>query len=411
MDEENKDIIEERSPIKNLKTPFRVPIATLAIIGVAAIAIIVTIIIGITGNNDNNSSGVVNCLSCGDSFDETMNFCPNCGAKKESYNTDDNHSQAPAVLATRVKYSFVNYQDFSQYWYNGIFRCGTDFEPGEYYILPLFGSGAEYDVNDNPDDWSWSENRLLRKVSVEKGQYVNVAFGAIMVRASDIDTNNWSKYGVFQVGVDLLAGEYKIEKLGTDYRTDLYKITGIDAEYQINPDGVDAEPLYCNYVSTQRYITLEDGQFIIITNAKLTNVEVTEHIDYIFSSESSSQIYKYSEYIEEKYLKNELLDWFDEYNIRYYDESLVQKFGDMTLPKPETAIADFPTYTKDEDDYLYGFDNEEECKVYLAAYMVYLMHFDYEVTDLGNNVYSINDKYYICLGKIDGKYSFMIMEL
>ena len=110
-------------------------------------------------------------------------------------------------------------------------------------------------------------------------------------------------------------------------------------------------------------------------------------------------------------MKNELLDWFDEYNIRYYDESLVQKFGDMTLPKPETAIADFPTYTKDEDDYLYGFDNEEECKVYLAAYMVYLMHFDYEVTDLGNNVYSINDKYYICLGKIDGKYSFMIMEL
>ena len=390
------------------------------------IAVLCIIILVICVGCSDNQTTDIECSNCGAKITAEAKFCSSCGktvidafedsniddsSEKENSNTDDNNSQTPTVLATRVEYGFVNYQDFSQYWYNGIFRCGTDFEPGEYYILPLFGSGAEYDVNDNPDDWSWSENRLLRKVSVEKGQYVNVAFGAIMVRASDIDTNNWSKYGVFQVGVDLLAGEYKIEKMGTDYRTDLYKITGIDAEYQINPDGIDDEPLYCNYVETQRYITLEDGQFIIITNAKLTNVEVTEHIDYIFSSESSSQIYKYSEYIEEKYLKNELLDWFAEYNIRYYDESLVQKFSDMRLPKPETAIADFPTYTKDEDDYLYGFDNEQECKVYLAAYMVYLMHFDYEVTDLGNNVYSINDKYYIGLGKIDGKYCFMIVEL
>lgn len=90
MDEEKKDIIEEGSPIKNVKTPFGLPIPTLAIIGIVAIAIIVAIIIGITGNNNNNSSDVVNCSSCGDSFDETMNFCPNCGAKKETSNTSNN---------------------------------------------------------------------------------------------------------------------------------------------------------------------------------------------------------------------------------------------------------------------------------------------------------------------------------
>lgn len=126
---------------------------------------------------------------------------------------------------------------------------------------------------------------------------------------------------------------------------------------------------------------------------------------------TDSQLYQYSEYINEKFLKNELLDWFTEYNIRYYDESLVKKFSDMRLPTPETAIADFPTYTKDDDSYLYGFDDAEECKVYLAAYMVYLMNFDYEVTDIGNDVYSIDNEYYIGLGKIDGKYCFMIVEL
>ncbi len=39
------------------------------------------------------------------------------------------------------------------------------------------------------------------------------------------------------------------------------------------------------------------------------------------------------------------------------------------------------------------------------------MHFDYEVTNIGNNVYSIDNEYYIGLGKIDGKYCFIIMEL
>jgi len=124
-----------------------------------------------------------------------------------------------------------------------------------------------------------------------------------------------------------------------------------------------------------------------------------------------SQLYKYSEYIKEEYLRDELLDWFSEYNIRYYDESVVEEFIDMDLPKPETAIENYPSYTKKDGSYLYGFDEEEECRVYLSAYMVYLMNFDYEVTDIGNNVYSIDNEYYIGLGKIDGKYCFMIVEL
>ena len=124
-----------------------------------------------------------------------------------------------------------------------------------------------------------------------------------------------------------------------------------------------------------------------------------------------SQLYKYSEYIKEEYLRDELLEWFSEYNIRYYDESVVEEFSDMDLPKPETAIANYPSYMKEDGSYLYGFDEEEECRVYLSAYMVYLMNFDYEVTDIGNNVYSIDNEYYIGLGKIDGKYCFMIVEL
>ena len=102
MDEEKKDIIEEESPKKNVQALFGLPISTLAIIGIVAIAIIVAIIIGITGNNDNNSSDIVNCLSCGDSFDDTMNFCPNCGAKKETPNPDNNNTNSGGNNSTNV---------------------------------------------------------------------------------------------------------------------------------------------------------------------------------------------------------------------------------------------------------------------------------------------------------------------
>ncbi|MBQ3182441.1 MAG: DUF5067 domain-containing protein [Clostridia bacterium] len=128
-------------------------------------------------------------------------------------------------------------------------------------------------------------------------------------------------------------------------------------------------------------------------------------------NDENRKIYKFSDYINEKYLKDELLYWFAEYNIHYYDESLVRKFSDMNLPKPETAIADYPSYTKENDSYIYTFDKEEECRVYLSAYMVYLMNLDYEVTDIGDNVYSISNEYYIGLGKVDEKYCFIIVEL
>lgn len=66
------------------------------------------------------------------------------------------------------------------------------------------------------------------------------------------------------------------------------------------------------------------------------------------SNDENSQLYKFSDYINEKYLKDELLDWFAEYNIHYYDGAVVREFSDMNLPKPETAIADYPSYIKED---------------------------------------------------------------
>lgn len=181
--------------------------------------------------------------------------------------------ETPEQLPTEIEYSFLDYTEFSEYWYDGVFRCGTDFESGDYYILPLYGAGALYEVSDSPDDFTWSYYRLLRKVSVDEGQYVNVSDDGIMVHADEVDMENWSKYGVFLVGKDIAEGEYKMETITDEYNTALGNITGIHGAYQLNESDINAEPLESDYLfDSQKYITLKDGQYITISNIRLTNV-------------------------------------------------------------------------------------------------------------------------------------------
>ena len=183
----------------------------------------------------------------------------------------DNHE----LLPTMIEYEYLDYTEFSEYWFNGIFRCGTDFDAGEYYILPLFDAGARYDVCDSPNNFKWTHHRLLRKIDVEKGEYVKVDHGGIMVPANEVDTKNWTKYGAFLVGKDVLAGDYKIESISDEYQSDLYHAKGVRGAYQLNDNNINDTPIIASPLfETPNYITLENGQYIIITNLKLTNVDV-----------------------------------------------------------------------------------------------------------------------------------------
>lgn len=201
----------------------------------------------------------------------------------ETNNLDINSSNTPIDVdhdpnvPLEVEYGFIDYKDFSQYWFDGIYRCGTDFEEGEYYILPLFSAGAIYEVSDSPNGWSWTYYRALRKISPKQGQYVNVAHGAIMVPADEVDTDNWTKYGVFLVGQDIPSGNYKMETLTDTYYSELYHVKGICGVYQHNARAVEDKPLESNLLfETQKYITLKDGQYLVLSNVKLTCVDNAE---------------------------------------------------------------------------------------------------------------------------------------
>lgn len=176
----------------------------------------------------------------------------------------------PTPTNTELSYGFLDHNLFSQYWTGGTLRCGIDFPPGDYYIFSLYGADALYDVVDNPNDFSWSYHRMMRKVHVENGQYVR-ANGSILVSADEVDTNNWVKYGVFLVGKDLPEGDYQVVTITDRYNTEIQHISGVRGAYQINEGSPENDPIDCTPLfDNQHYISLKNGQYLIINNANLT---------------------------------------------------------------------------------------------------------------------------------------------
>lgn len=175
----------------------------------------------------------------------------------------------PTPTNTSLSYGFLDRALFSETLEYGTYRCGTDFPAGDYYIMSITDAGAMYDVSDNPTDFTWSEYQMLRKVTVTDKQYVKIPHDGMMVHADEVDTSNWEKYGVFLVGKDLPEGEYKIETI-TDYCA-LINTKGVRGAYQVSEGSPENTPVSCNLLfENQAYITLKNGQFLVINNAQLT---------------------------------------------------------------------------------------------------------------------------------------------
>ena len=219
-------------------------------------------------------------------FYELGDYCESLLSKNKQYEEQLSKyetTEAPTPLKTvntvspeinELSYNFIDVNEFSDYLTDGIYRCGSDFEQGDYYIISLYGAAPQYKVLDNPNDFVYSYQKIIYKLSPKTGQYVNIPHGAILVPVSSIDENNWNKYGVFLVGKDLPAGEYKLERITDTYNSPLYSIGSISGAYQISNNHPADSSSDCNgYVENQTYIALKNGQYLTINNIHLTLVE------------------------------------------------------------------------------------------------------------------------------------------
>lgn len=179
----------------------------------------------------------------------------------------------PSTSKASLEYGFIDAEPFSQYWIDGIFRCGTDLHPGDYYVLPLYAPAAGYEIGTSPNDLRFSGLCMLKKVTLKEGQFIKVDYGGIIVPAEEVDTKNWTQYGVFLVGRDLPAGNYKMEILTNRYQSSLYSLDVYAGCYQISDGAPGNIPIECEYLhESQKYVALEEGQYLIISNIKLTPV-------------------------------------------------------------------------------------------------------------------------------------------
>lgn len=152
----------------------------------------------------------------------------------------------------------------------GMYKVGTDIQPGEYIIQPQ-GDAAYYavSVDSSSSMDSIVANDLIAGcpvyVTVRSGQYLTVQ-SAKFTEADSYEArpSNPIKQGMYRVGRDIPAGEYKVTSAGMatycavqkDSFNTLGSILSNDALF----DG-------------SKYITVRDGQYLLIKDCTAVRVE------------------------------------------------------------------------------------------------------------------------------------------
>ncbi len=174
-----------------------------------------------------------------------------------------------------ISFGYVDTSEFPDCLTDGTYRCGTDFEPGDYYILSMYGAEAYYDVSDSVGSSTGGDRRIIRAIHAKNGQYIQLQ-NALLIPKADFNPSDWKKYGAFTVGKDLPAGDYKMSSISNEYNNSQYPlaISGITAAYQISTGSPLSDPVECELLfDKQTYLSLQEGQIIMINNAYLTKVD------------------------------------------------------------------------------------------------------------------------------------------
>ncbi|NMS89440.1 cell wall-binding repeat-containing protein [Clostridioides difficile] len=150
----------------------------------------------------------------------------------------------------------------------GMYKVGKDISAGEYLITSNSGSYASYyevtsDSTGNAD--SILSNDIFngtRYITLENGQYIKIEDSTmILAKYAKVQKAKNGKFGngMYKIGLEIPAGEYTIVSNSSD------------AYYEVRDDSLgDVDGIVTNDVfSGNRYITVEEGQYLILNNCYL----------------------------------------------------------------------------------------------------------------------------------------------
>lgn len=155
----------------------------------------------------------------------------------------------------------------------GMYKVGTDITAGEYVLLPNVGATAYFEITSDStgtlDSVIANDNFTGRSyITVSDGEYLNIKRARLYTldTAPMVDTSTGIlSAGMYKVGVDIPAGEYKISSTRGNVSGSLaYFETSIDSSHQLSSivtnDNFDGE----------RYVTVTDGQYIKLSGCTLS---------------------------------------------------------------------------------------------------------------------------------------------
>ena len=161
-----------------------------------------------------------------------------------------------------VQFTFIDTSKLKNLLFDGVYLCGTDFPPGEYYYISLCG---EHD------------GCILKSLHMEKGDLTEKLWCSILLPAKDFDmTGDLTRYGIYEIGKDLRAGQYRLKPITDEYSNDQCNIhvSGNINAYQIS-EGLPTgnKIIECDRLTgKQAYISVKVGQYLMVNNMTLTYI-------------------------------------------------------------------------------------------------------------------------------------------
>lgn len=150
----------------------------------------------------------------------------------------------------------------------GMYKVGSDLPAGEYLFMAVSGRSAYVCVSSDSNQDDILENELFTHsffVTVEDGDYLE-ASSCAFARADEvyliINDDGTFEEGMYRVGIDIPAGEYK---LTTDDGSGYYCIyNDTDAPFDIVSNDL---------FDTSTYVTVKEGQYLSISSCTAAPVD------------------------------------------------------------------------------------------------------------------------------------------
>lgn len=110
---------------------------------------------------------------------------------------------------------------------------------------------------------------LFIDLTLEENQYIEVESGIILPK-STFDMNNLAQYGIYKVGQDIEAGEYKVASISDSYESSYEEVDGALGALEVADEALGGNVFKTvDLYDGQKYVTLEDGQYVRVVDAAL----------------------------------------------------------------------------------------------------------------------------------------------